>query len=75
MSPFVTCGGGIRVGNIHIGELGLGVARAAAADRTLAGANALAPLPAEAKGAGVGYLIIDEYQVSLLGLFGIEAGQ
>lgn len=48
-----------------MGGLGLGLGRAAAADRTLAGAHALAPLPQEVQGAGVGYLIIDEYQVIL----------
>ncbi|CAB1104889.1 unnamed protein product [Ectocarpus sp. CCAP 1310/34] len=52
-----------------MGGLGLGLGRAAAADRTLAGAHALAPLPQEVQGAGVGYLIIDEFQVfRILGL-------
>lgn len=50
-------------GSVRGGGLGLGLGRAAAADRTLAGAHALAPLPQEVRGAGVGYLIIDEYQV------------
>lgn len=53
---------GHGAGGVRGGGLGLGLGRAAAADRTLAGANALAPLPQEVRGAGVGYLIIDEYQ-------------
>ena len=62
-------GGSVGVGcpvagsGVRMGGLGLGLGRAAAADRTLAGAHALAPLPQEVQGAGVGYLIIDEYQV------------
>ncbi|CAM9497928.1 unnamed protein product, partial [Scytosiphon promiscuus] len=68
-------GGSVGVGgpaagtSVRMGGLGLGLGRAAAADRTLAGAHALAPLPQEVQGAGVGYLIIDEYQVfRILGL-------
>lgn len=53
-------------GSVRMGGLGLGLGRAAAADRTLAGAHALAPLPQEVQGAGVGYLIIDEFQVGFL---------
>ncbi|CAN0195891.1 unnamed protein product, partial [Laminaria digitata] len=59
-------GVGVGVGgssSAREGSLGLRMGRAAAADRTLAAAHALAPLPQEVRGAGVGYLIIDEYQV------------
>ncbi|CAN0055320.1 unnamed protein product [Pylaiella littoralis] len=65
----VGVGGAAAGSSVRMGGLGLGLGRAAAADRTLAGANALAPLPQEVQGAGVGYLIIDEYQVfRILGL-------
>ncbi|CAM9251564.1 unnamed protein product [Ascophyllum nodosum] len=63
--------GGERISSVKGGALlGLGLGRAAATDRTLTGAHALAPMPQEVRGtAGSGYLFIDEYQVfRILGL-------
>ena len=59
--------GGERISSVKGGALlGLGLGRAAATDRTLTGAHALAPMPQEVRGtAGSGYLFIDEYQVGL----------